>query len=41
MMTFIKRNSYVVLIIVLCMVFAIIGVSKYEIERNGYENNNY
>jgi len=33
MMTFIKKNSYVVLIIVLCTVFAIIGVSKYEIEQ--------
>ncbi|MBO0585699.1 LysM peptidoglycan-binding domain-containing protein [Sporosarcina sp. E16_8] len=32
-MTFIKRNSYVVLIIVLCMVFAIIGVNKYEKEQ--------
>ncbi len=29
-MTFIKKNSYVLLIIVLCMGFAIIGVNKYE-----------
>jgi LysM repeat protein len=29
-MNFIKKNSYVLLIIVLCMGFAIIGVNKYE-----------
>lgn len=33
MMTFIKKNSYGLLIIVLCMGFAIIGVSKYEEEQ--------
>ena len=40
-MTFIKKNSYVVLIIVLCMVFAIIGVNKYEKEQTYHENNSY
>ena len=28
MMTFIKNNSYILLLIVLCMGFAIIGVTK-------------
>ena len=40
-MTFIKKNSYVLLIIVLCMGFAIIGVSKYENEQTNHENYNY
>ena len=33
-MTFIKNNSYVLLIFVLCMGFAIIGVNKYDKEAN-------
>lgn len=32
-MNIIKENSYVLLIIVLCMGFAIIGVNKYEKEQ--------
>ena len=32
-MTFIQKNSYALLIFVLCMGFAIIGVSKYEKEQ--------
>jgi hypothetical protein len=33
LMTFIKKNSYVLLIIVLCMGFALIGVGKYGQEQ--------